>query len=245
MKKRYIISVVSMLLLGLTVSAQTISVEEVTARPQETTTISIDITEASEYVASGFNITLPEGFIFTGDAVEGIESSKVTVNLQDDCAMRAAVYSSKNESFSNDKTRILNVLVTPNCKPGTYQGRLSGVEFANNSLELKKMDDVTFNIIVKNMYGDVNSDNKVTITDAVGIVNDILGNPSANFDRDAANINGDIDDNGDPKITITDAVGVVNIILDNGSGSSSAPKMQMPQDENAPAVAPEATAEPE
>ena len=52
---------------------------------------------------------------------------------------------------------------------------------------------------------------KVTITDAVGIVNYILGNPSAGFDERAADVN------GDGSITITDAVGVVNIIL---SGSN-------------------------
>ena len=65
--------------------------------------------------------------------------------------------------------------------------------------------------------GDANGDGKVTITDAVAIVNYILGNPSGNFDKVAANVSGDLDDLGEPKITITDAVGVVNIIL-QGTG---------------------------
>jgi len=55
--------------------------------------------------------------------------------------------------------------------------------------------------------GDANGDHAVTITDAVGIVDDILGNPSENYNPDAADIN------GDGSITITDAVGVVDIIL--------------------------------
>ena len=71
--------------------------------------------------------------------------------------------------------------------------------------------------------GDANGDGKVTITDAVGIVNYILGNPSDNFNEIAADVN------GDGNITITDAVGVVNIILNNGGGSS-APKMDVPQE---------------
>ena len=71
------------------------------------------------------------------------------------------------------------------------------------------------------ILGDANGDGKVTITDAVAIVNYILGNPSANFNIVAANVNGDKDDEGKPKITITDAVAVVNIILN--SGGSSAP----------------------
>ena len=55
--------------------------------------------------------------------------------------------------------------------------------------------------------GDANGDGQVTITDAVAIVNSILGNSSAGFNEAAADVN------GDGNITITDAVGVVNIIL--------------------------------
>ena len=72
-------------------------------------------------------------------------------------------------------------------------------------------------------------DGSVTITDAVAIVNYILGNPSANFNFEAADVNLDGD------ITITDAVGVVNIILN--SGSSSAPQLDMTEPE--PMVEPE------
>ncbi len=59
------------------------------------------------------------------------------------------------------------------------------------------------------LLGDANKDGKVTITDAVGVVNNILGNPSADFNGTAADVN------FDNKITITDAVGVVNVILGN------------------------------
>ena len=70
--------------------------------------------------------------------------------------------------------------------------------------------------------GDANGDGKVTITDAVAIVNYILGNPSGNFNVEAANVNNDYDDDGKPNITITDAVGVVNIILNSGGASAPA-----------------------
>ena len=58
--------------------------------------------------------------------------------------------------------------------------------------------------------GDANGDTEVTITDAVAVVNKILGNPSVGFNEPAADIN------QDGNITITDAVGVVNIILNSG-----------------------------
>ena len=53
---------------------------------------------------------------------------------------------------------------------------------------------------------DVNCDGKVTVTDAVAIVNYILENPSSNFNEVAADVN------GDGKISITDAVAIINII---------------------------------
>lgn len=77
------------------------------------------------------------------------------------------------------------------------------------------------------VLGDANNDGKVTITDAVAIVNFILGNPSDNFNKVAANVNGDFKTNGEPNITITDAVGVVNIILNNGE--TAAPALEAPE----------------
>ena len=59
--------------------------------------------------------------------------------------------------------------------------------------------------------GDANGDGRVTITDAVCVVNKILGNAGDNFDFDMADVN------KDNAITITDAVGIVNIIL-KGNG---------------------------
>lgn len=60
--------------------------------------------------------------------------------------------------------------------------------------------------------GDANSDGLVTFTDAVAIVNYILGyHPSASFSIEAADVN------EDGNISITDAVGVMNIILNNNT----------------------------
>ena len=81
-----------------------------------------------------------------------------------------------------------------------------------------------FNIIeagnVEFILGDVNRDNKVTITDAVCIVNYILGMPSAYLNIEVADIN------GDGKVSISDAVDVVNIVLNNGG--ASAPAIETP-----------------
>ena len=74
--------------------------------------------------------------------------------------------------------------------------------------------------------GDANGDNKVSVPDAVSIVNSILGNRPIDFVEVAANVNDDVDELGNAMISITDAVGVVNIILNNGE--ASAPVMVAP-----------------
>ena len=81
------------------------------------------------------------------------------------------------------------------------------------------------------VLGDADGNNAVTITDAVAVVNCILGNPSSGFNEAAANVNGDVDAEGNPIISITDAVGVVNIILNSGA---SAPPMDMKEPETLP-----------
>ncbi len=78
--------------------------------------------------------------------------------------------------------------------------------------------------------GDVDRNNVITITDAVGVVNKILDQPSANFNVKAADLNGDY------TISITDAVNVVNIILD--SRNVAAPALD-PVDDPASEVEPQ------
>jgi len=50
----------------------------------------------------------------------------------------------------------------------------------------------------------------VTITDAVAVVDYILGNIPEDFDEKAADVN------NDGNVNITDAVGIVDIILNKG-----------------------------
>ena len=59
--------------------------------------------------------------------------------------------------------------------------------------------------------GDATGDGIVSITDAVAIVNNILGKSSERFIKTAADVN------HDGTISISDAVGVMNIILNNNN----------------------------
>ena len=85
------------------------------------------------------------------------------------------------------------------------------------ALNIMPADDVNIKAVMA-LLGDANKDKKVSVSDAVSIVNHILGIPSDKFNEKAADVN------KDKAITVTDAVGVVNIIL--GSGDAGAPQMK-------------------
>lgn len=132
--------------------------------------------------------------------------------------------------WKNVSATTTNKVLTGLTQLTTYELQLQGVYSGGTSdwtvPVLFTTTDAAF------VLGDANGDGEVTITDAVAIVNRILGNASGNFNEEAADVN------GDHQITITDAVGVVNIILNNGGGSS-APKMEEPDSEAAEGGDPE------
>ena len=61
--------------------------------------------------------------------------------------------------------------------------------------------------VTSHLKGDVNEDNKVTITDAVKIISKVNGGNPTNFNEKAADVT------RDNTVTVNDAVGVVNMIL--------------------------------
>ena len=90
-----------------------------------------------------------------------------------------------------------------------------------HALELMHVADITYQyhatpeqVADKTLVnGDANGTGNVNITDAVAIVDDILGNPSDDFDSFAADVN------ADGVVNITDAVAVVDIILSSSADS--------------------------
>ena len=139
---------------------------------------------------------------------------------------KVAVYSLSSKALTGNDGAICTIQlnVADDMVDGNYTVAIKEAAYSLTSgaswVSLPRADIA---LTVKNsVKGDVNNDGKVTITDAVGVVNYILGNPAKDFNEDAADVN------GDGNITITDAVGIVNIIL---SGSPSAPKLEAPEPE--------------
>lgn len=127
-------------------------------------------------------------------------------------------------SMSATKEAVLNyTLDTGNLKEGTHTLRTTFW----NSYGACITDLTSFVVLPRDfLLGDVNRDGKVNITDAVCILNYILGNTPSTFFFKAADIN------KDTIINITDVVGVMNIIM-NGNRANS-PKQEIDLLEIAP-----------
>ena len=61
------------------------------------------------------------------------------------------------------------------------------------------------------IFGDVNGDKLVNVTDIVATVNYIMEKPADNFNKEAGDLN------GDGEINVTDIVKMVSIIMNGGT----------------------------
>ena len=84
-------------------------------------------------------------------------------------------------------------------------------------------DDAVIATVINMKLGDTNADGKVSITDAVAIVNYILNYPSDIFVYEVADVN------RDNKVTITDAVAIVNMILEGLNEANKRERETLPR----------------
>lgn len=155
------------------------------------------------------------------DPCEGMEfrlkaGNKATY-IYDVIVNSTAVVSNKTtvEGYPKLVGNVTSVSLT-GLQPGTeYEVRVRTI----NGTRRSSWSPIIIAVTTEPESGDANGDGMVSITDAVGVVNYILGNTSSGFLKSAG------DTNGDGEITITDAVGVVNIILDQSNQPATAPQL--------------------
>ena len=218
-----------------------IVVQNIQITPGSTQRLAIQMENAVAYTSFQVELYFPEGItpvVSGGKYSVSLSSRKtnhtVTANLISSGALRVLAYSMGNESFTGNSGDLLYIDIV---SESSFKGPESIVvknNFFNRTSDRKEVvfaDTYCVAYTTPFVLGDADGNGSVTITDAVAVVNCILGNPSANFNKTSANVNGDFDEFGEPKITITDAVGVVNIILNQGG---SAPPMDMKEPEAQP-----------
>lgn len=227
MKIIKILSMVTIIMVSMVASAQTINVDNLTLKTNETGSINIRLNGGSTFIASGFIIELPDGFTFTGDVTNGTSSHVTRTYLLNDHTMKVAIFSNQNMAFGSNSFDLLELKVKVPNRTGTYQGKIVGIEYASASGSLVTKIDVSFSITVESASGDVNHDGCVSISDVILIVESVLGNTPSNFYTEDADLN------GDGIININDVINVVNIILGEEEKEDNTAYLTCP-DENHP-----------
>ena len=166
-----------------------------------------------------FDVELPEGMTLLSAKLSDrkADQSNPVPTLQSDGSYRLATFSSSGSAFSGSEGTLLNlrVKVSTDATLGEQTVTLKNIELTTTSKAFELINQSSTITVLDVLTGDASGDGKVSIFDAVQIVNYILGNTPETFVELAA----DVDGNG--KISIFDAVLTVNIILNQGSTNNA------------------------
>lgn len=189
----------------------------------------VALNNVSAITAAQFELSLPEGVAVSSAVLtERKNNHSVDFSQLSNGNYQFVVFSSSSKPIIGTEGGLVEIslAVSENISSGEYDVLLQNIELTTMEGEAINPSNYVSTLTVTDIApGDANGDGKISITDAVGIVNYILGNPSSNFHSEAADVN------GDGKVSITDAVGVVNMILNQGSSNVKAvTSIEVPSD---------------
>ena len=181
-----------------------------------TFTLPVSMTNEDEITAMQFELSLPDGVSVAGATLTDRKNGhSIDYSQLANGNYQFTVFSSSSKAINGNEGDVVNISlsISSSMAVGSYAIQMRNIELATTAGDAINQADQSATLTVSNIkLGDVNGDDKMSITDAVGIVNYILGNASANFHAEAADVN------NDGSISITDAVRIVNIILYQGAG---------------------------
>ena len=182
-------------------------------------TMPVVMENTEDITAFQFEVSLPNGITLSKcELTERKGDHTVSFSKLANGNYQVTALSLSSEAFRGTEGALVNLTlnVDGEMETGEYAVSINNIELTTTGAVGINPADVTATLTVSDvLVADTNGDGKVSITDAVAIVNYILGNASANFVSAAADVN------GDGKISITDAVAIVNMILNQGSGKAN------------------------
>ena len=206
-----------------------IYIESVVVSPGTQQVLSVRMKNAAAVAGFEFSVLLPEGVTVATDedgmnlvemSTERTTANRMTYfdsSLQADGALKVLCGTSRKDpntglpyAFTGNDGEVarITVDVAANMSAGQYAVMVKNALIASPDAVKTIVPDTESLLEVDGfLLGDANGDGTITISDAVAVVNYILGNHSDIFVFDAANMD------GDSEITISDAFAIVNIIL--------------------------------
>lgn len=177
------------------------------------------MTNTEAITAFEFDVVLPTGITITDCSLSDRKGDDHSISyslLSNGNSYKVTALSLSNTAFSgNDGTLVnLKLKLPDNIEQGNYAVQIKNIELATESIKIYPSDCFTTLSVINHKIGDVDGNGKVSIFDAVQVVNMIIGRNPTEFVEIAA----DIDGNG--KISIFDAVSIVNIILSQNANEA-------------------------
>ena len=186
--------------------------------PSGTIMLPIQLKNTSAITGLQFELQLPSGVTVAKDGAGKLVATlsdravdqSISGSLLSNGNYQFVVFSGTSSALTGNEGAIAYVTlnVAESMAVGDYAIAVKEVELTKTDGTSLHHKDLTSKLtLTEAMIGDINGDGKVTVTDAVGIVNYILHRAPSVFITKAADVN------GDGNITISDAVSVVNIVL--------------------------------
>ena len=201
--------------------------EDVTAAPGSQFVLPINMVNVDEVTALQFDLYLPSGVTIAEEEGELLidladrttyRKHSLAFRQQADGAMRITCSSNNNATFTGNEGAIINVTlnVSSTIEEKEYVIAAKNIEISTKGGTAYNPADAKAKLSISSyLLGDADQSGKVSINDAVCIVNYILGFPNQTFLEAAA----DVDQNG--HISINDKVVLINdFILGNNAANA-------------------------
>ena len=191
--------------------SNTLSVSDVKVTHGANVILPVSMENEECVTAFQFEVSLPEGVSLVGCELTDRKSDQ-TLSFSElpNGNYQVVALSLTSKAFKDSEGALVNLQLATEkeMEAGEYDVTVKNIELTTTDENALHPADCTAKLTVTDvMVGDSNGDGKISITDAVAIVNYILNKPSSNFAVEAADVN------MDAKVTITDAVAIVNKIL--------------------------------
>jgi hypothetical protein len=191
--------------------------ENTTGRAGNTISLPVSMNNSIDIQGIQFDLILPEGVTIPKNGrkwgvtmnADRAEDFNVSGEEKGDGHYRFVCTSNDAATGYNGNIMTITLQLPEGMEATDYDIYLRDIELSTaDSWPIRPKDDVA-KLTVKPyvLFGDVNSDGVVTVTDVTAIINFILGKPSYNFNIDAADVN------EDGYINVTDVTNTINIIL--------------------------------